>query len=692
MPARAKRLLCLALPALVLAFSMSGMADKVLNILYVAIGLGLVIFFHELGHFAVAKWCDVLVERFSIGFGPILWSRKWGETEYAFSAIPFGGYVKMLGQDDIDPSQLTSDEIAQDPRSYSAKPVWQRMAIISAGVTMNILTAVLFFAAAYGIGVTQKQPVIGFVSAGGPAWTAGIRMGDRITEMNGREVRTFRDIIRGVVLSSGDIPIKGTHANGETFAISVNPDASGTRRKIGVIFSHSAVVAELEGDASPLITGTPAAEGEQRLQSGDRIVAVGNVEISSNAELHEAFARHRDETVILTVRRAVDAKESETADAKTVKIPIGPNPTRTLGLRVEIGEIESVVAGSPADRAGIKPGDQITRIDGQDVGGALDPMRLPYYFSDKAGQEVKVTVQRNAKSGAPKNLTFTLTPEDRPGWIERPSLAGIPLSVPAIGIAYHLSPRVLSVVPGGPAAKAGLEKADTIESISFVLPEDEELGMGADKRKITIPMVKTVEDVTNKNYAYAFEMMQRFPRRYALVTIRGQDEPVRVNPWSNPDDTWYMPTRGFYTQFLTKKFHAAGFVEAMRLGGRHTVNTVIDLYLTLRNLVTGRLSLKELRGPFGIAEIAYKISQNGTAKLLQFLGYLSVNLAVLNFLPIPVLDGGHMVFLIWEGVTRRKPSERAVQVATMVGLAFILMLMLTVIYMDLFVHKVFQGS
>src|SRR5690606_19485457 len=94
--ARMTRLLCLALPALIVAFSISEMTTRVTNILYVAIGLGLVIFFHELGHFAVAKWCDVFVERFSIGFGPILIARKWGETEYALSAIPFGGYVKML--------------------------------------------------------------------------------------------------------------------------------------------------------------------------------------------------------------------------------------------------------------------------------------------------------------------------------------------------------------------------------------------------------------------------------------------------------------------------------------------------------------------------------------------------------------------------------------------------------------------
>src|SRR5260221_7327225 len=106
---------------------------NVLSFLLVALGLGLVIFIHELGHFAVAKWCGVKVERFSIGFGPVLWKVTRGETEYALSAIPFGGYVKMLGQDDADPGQLTDEKIAKDPRSYTAKTVPQRIAIISAG-------------------------------------------------------------------------------------------------------------------------------------------------------------------------------------------------------------------------------------------------------------------------------------------------------------------------------------------------------------------------------------------------------------------------------------------------------------------------------------------------------------------------------------------------------------------------------
>src|SRR6516225_603497 len=103
-------------------------------------GLGLVVFIHELGHFLVAKWCDVHVETFSIGFGPSLpgCSFRWGETMYMIGVVPLGGYVKMVGEGD-------GEEGDEDPRSFKNKPVWQRMAIISAGVTMNLILAFACF-------------------------------------------------------------------------------------------------------------------------------------------------------------------------------------------------------------------------------------------------------------------------------------------------------------------------------------------------------------------------------------------------------------------------------------------------------------------------------------------------------------------------------------------------------------------
>jgi regulator of sigma E protease len=131
-----------------------------------------------------------------------------------------------------------------------------------------------------------------------------------------------------------------------------------------------------------------------------------------------------------------------------------------------------------------------------------------------------------------------------------------------------------------------------------------------------------------------------------------------------------------------------GVVDSLQLALAHTQNSITDIYLTLRNLLGGALSYKELHGPLGIAAVAYSVAQQGIAPLLLFLGFLSVNLAVLNFLPIPVLDGGHMVFLIWEGITRKRPSEKVLVTATYCGMAFVLSLMLLVLYLDIFVHRV----
>jgi len=685
------RALCLAAPAFLLAVTLTELPATLLNIIYVALGLGFVIFFHELGHFAVAKWCDVHVERFSIGFGPILWARKWGETEYALSAVPFGGYVKMLGQDDMDPSQLTSDEIAQDPRSYSAKPVWQRMAIISAGVTMNILTAVLFFAAAFGLGVTVPKPVAGVAVTGGPAWRAGLRAGDRIDEINGRTAHSFLDIIRGVALSNGMISLKGEHANGERFDVEFEPE-KGTRREIGLGPSNAPEIAELEEGMSPIVPGTPASQAKPALKAGDKIAAINGQPVSSYADLIDRLARHRAETVTFDVRRG----EGDDKSAERLEIKVGPTKARTLGARVEFERIVAVAEGSPAAEADIRPGDRIIKIDGQDVGRQIDPLQLPYLFGDKAGETVEVELLREPSGGAPEKKTVQLVPLDRPGWTEQPTGPGVPLSIPSIGIAFHLAPRVLSVAPNSPAAKAGLKENDLIKQISLVLPPGApEEPTSEDAKQLDIPMEETEGNETLRNYAYAFAAIQRYPQRKVLLTVAEGAKKTRVveiQPWSDPDNTWYVPTRGFILDRLDGVLKADSIGDALALGVDNTRNTVVELYLTLRNLLTFQLSIKELRGPMGISEIAYKMADQGFAELLLFLGILSVNLAVLNFLPIPVLDGGHMVFLVWEAVTRRKPSERVIAAATYAGMLFILGLMATVIYLDLFVHKVFRGG
>ncbi len=671
--------------ALVLAISLS----SIQNFLIVALGLGLVIFFHELGHFAVAKWCDVYVERFSIGFGPILLSWKWGETEYALSLIPFGGYVKMLGQDDADPGQMVDAEIEEDPRSYIAKNVPQRMAIISAGVIMNVITGLIFFAFAFKMGIETSPSKMGTIVVGKAAWKAGLQEGDSVQKIDGRKVNSFKDVIIATVLSSTpSLEFEGVRSDGKTpFKLDIYPTMNGTRREIGVGPTNSLQLpGEKEFEQGTVIgVGTSMEKAKPPLKPNDKIIAINGHELRDFADLQHVQARLRAEELTFTLERVKGKNETE-----KVEIKVPPQTFRTLGLWMDIGQIEAIQKGSPAEKAGLKPGDKIVRIEendvGLDVGKDINPLTLPEFFADRHGQSVKIMVTREESGSGAKEYNLTLTPIDRPGWVERPSAPNTPLAVPAIGIAFHIIPTILKVEEGS-QAHGKLKAGDQIEKIELILPEKAEPDLPAKaKQELNIEL-----DEKNRNWAYAFWMMQVANRRHVKLTIKGsaaQDKPrtVTLNPHRATD--WYLPIRGFRTSPLFVEQKANSIGEAFSMGINHTKNSMADIYLTLRNLITQNLSVKELHGPIGIAKVAYQVSQQGLPDFALFLGFLSINLAVLNFLPIPVLDGGHMVFLIWEGVTGKKPSEKVLIAATYIGMFFVLGLMMLVIYLDLFVHGV----
>ena len=650
----------------------------IISILYVALGLGLVIFFHELGHFAVAKWCDVYVERFSIGFGPIIWSFKRGETEYALSAIPFGGYVKMLGQDDIDPSQLSSEQIAQDPRSYSAKSVGQRMAIISAGVIMNIITGMLFFVFAFKMGTESTPPILGSLQIGMPAWEAGLQHGDRITRINGSDVAAFDDIVLGVALSrSDDIEIEGVRSNGETFEVTIAADTDGTRKRIGASSVQSTQIIafneEVQETLSPVVGGTPAANSDFKPE--DLIKKIGDTEINSFPELQDFLARNRSKTLDFMVERK--------GESGLVKVTITPNRFRTLGLWMDIEKIAAIRDGSPAKKAGLKVGDKIAQIDGEDVGTAIHSMRLPDYFAERHGKEVKVTVSRPSDGGADKLVELIIVPDDVPGWLERPLKKDVPLSIGSIGVAYHLTTQVLKVEEGSPAAEAGIKQNSRITYMKLVKPAEVKRDSFKDD-VIELDFTKK-----ERNWAAAFWYMQQAPLRNVVLTVSndGETKDIKLTPIRDEKQNWYCPMRGFLVSGLMVERKADDWGSAFSMGYVQAKKTVLQIYLTLHSLFGGRLSVKELHGPIGIARVAYEVAKLGWSKLLLFLGFLSINLAILNFLPIPVLDGGHMVFLCWEAVTRKRPSERVLVAATYCGMAFVLGLMVLVLYLDIFVHK-----
>lgn len=674
----------------ILAISVSSIP----SILMVALGLGFVIFIHELGHFAVAKWCDVNVERFSIGFGPLIWSRTWGETEYALSLIPFGGYVKMLGQDDIDPSQETDEDIAEDPRSYTAKSVPQRMAIISAGVIMNLLTSVLFFLFAFKLGVEYIPAIVGDTIPGDPAWEAGLRTGDELIQIANREGRPLRftDLRQEVALSTGDVKFKGIRKvyksdvpSEEEFEVTLTPKTGGLFPVVGIAPTRSLKLPTIkEGEEGQLVSpGSPASKAKPPLEPGDEILKVDEVEVKCWADLQMVLARRRDRQITFTVRRG--------KDEETVEIQVEPNYFRTLGLHMDIGPITSIQAGSPAARAEppLQVDDKITHVitdkEGErEVGVDLDPLRLPDYLAGFHGQEVKIRVRRTT-SDQEESFDCVLVPDDRPGWTEQPMSESLPMTVPAIGIAYFVMPLVLKVDEGSPAyGQINLNgKPSFIKSIEFFPP------ISKDFKSLDFESKKG----QSANWAFAFWLMQLYPDRTVSLEVAeqgtGEQHPTKkLQPQiqNTPGSEWYLPIRGFSVTPLVRIRKAESYGECMELAYSRTRSSLTEIYFTLRNLFSGRVSAKALRGPLGIAEAAYHFSERGTGDLLWFLGFLSVSLAVLNFLPIPVLDGGHMAFLLWEGIRGKPASERVMIGANYVGLFLVICLMLWVLSLDIFKH------
>lgn len=206
--------------------------------------LGILIFVHELGHFLVAKLLGIKVEKFSLGFGPKLLGYKWGETEYLLSALPLGGYVKMLGEggfvegaesrhheEDNLPSEAPLAD-SEKGRSFAHRPPWQRMAVIIAGPAFNLVFAWLLLISLYLIGIPMMKATIGDVFKDKPAAAAGLLKGDLITSVNGQKVLQWDDFSSAIASSKSEIRLSVTRG-GQNLIITVVPEVSDSKTIFG---------------------------------------------------------------------------------------------------------------------------------------------------------------------------------------------------------------------------------------------------------------------------------------------------------------------------------------------------------------------------------------------------------------------------------------------------------------------------
>jgi len=197
-----------------------------------AVALGVLVFVHELGHFMVAKRLGILVQRFSIGFGPVVFARRRGETEYALSAMPLGGYVKMLGEEDeTDPAV-----VAEPERAFSTQPARRRAAIVFAGPAMNFVFAFVVYAvlfATVGAEMPSHEARIGGVTAGMPAEHAGLKPDDRVIAIDDRPIATWEELSHSVLGSEGRRLRLTVERDGQQTPIEVTPELRDNRTMFG---------------------------------------------------------------------------------------------------------------------------------------------------------------------------------------------------------------------------------------------------------------------------------------------------------------------------------------------------------------------------------------------------------------------------------------------------------------------------
>ncbi len=450
------------------------MSTVLTSIFAFVLAIGILVAVHEYGHYLIARLIGVKVLRFSIGFGRPIWLRRWGadQTEYCVSAVPLGGYVKLLDEREgnVDSVDL--------PRAFNRQPIPKRIAVLVAGPMMNFVFAVFAYWAMFVIGVPGAQPIIGDVTEASIAANAGLAEGDRIVQVGEQPVATWEGAILAIldsILADGDMPMQVV-------------DQQDDRR---------------------------------------------------------------------TVRLDVQGKMTELTEPGKMFSGLGITPWAPPWFPL----VTDVQAGSPAETAGLLPGDLILRLDGDPVHNGADWVRL---VQSKPDQTVQIVVERGgAELQLTVGLASKLSEDNLVGWI---------------GTTTTVPPGVLD--------------------------------------------------------RYRADQRYSFGESFGVALKR----------------TWSMSA-------LT-----------VRMIGR---------------MITGEVSAKNISGPINIAQYAGYSASGGLASFLSFLAIVSISLGILNLLPIPMLDGGQVVYQVLEAFKGSPLSERAQLIGQQIGIMILVVLMSFAFYNDL---------
>lgn len=325
-------------------------------IFWVLVAITILVFVHEMGHFLFAKLFKMRVERFSVGFPPKVFGKKIGETEYVVGATPLGGYVKISGMvDESMDAEFASSE--PEPWEFRAKPIWQRIVVITAGVIFNILLAFVIFAglkAAYGDEYVPADRIDAvYVSENSIAHEMGLRTGDRIVAVSGRELERYDDLLGVEHLMSDPMTIS-VERDGERLTFT-GPDDIMTQLNraggFGISVHPSLVGGTISGSAAD----------DAGLQPGDRIVAVGGEPIHFWMQVTELMQQHDGDSLTLSyIRKPEGAVIAPRTGGEQVDVRIAPREQEgRYVIGVTVPQVEMLWAEYGKEHRAFGPGEAI---------------------------------------------------------------------------------------------------------------------------------------------------------------------------------------------------------------------------------------------------------------------------------------------------------------------------------------------
>lgn len=372
--------------------------------------LGPLVFVHEFGHFIFAKIFKVRVDVFSMGFGPKIFRKQWGETEYALSAVPLGGYVKLYGQ---DPTEVVEPELRD--RALNSLDAWKRFLIFVAGPLFNFLFAIVIFAAMLILGEPHVAPIVERVVPGSQAYIAGFRSGDTVTAVDRTVVTKYEEITKIIA----DSPNKELVFRVRHDDLGASSNQNGYKELKATpqptpglsLYGENVEVGEIDGLLSAGryttigVSNPLSAAGKAGLKTGDEIVTFNGAIVKSWESLLEkaklAMAKGDKTFVFGIVPHSLSywspESRAQSASKAEKEISLPAKPFDQLGLFSSELFVSSLKEGSPAQVAGVMPGDRLISLDGK-VLPSFQDLRESVQKAGEASGNFELTVEHEGKT------------------------------------------------------------------------------------------------------------------------------------------------------------------------------------------------------------------------------------------------------------------------------------------------------